>query len=239
MTKDQDFPVSIEVQLLGGSGSGTRTTADLCPPGTNVVMDGRLVTRHCTESRSKTYHGDQWVTVEVEVRGGAIRHVVEGETVLAYTDPQLDPADADARRLLESGKDKMLRRGTISLQSESHFYFHAGDRKSPVARGIEVQIHDSHRKGADRRLTDHDSGRIIPGIPPRENTARPAGEWNRFHIVCKGNELTVRLNGVVVNEVKLDDPKLEGRPESGAIGFQDHALPLALRRIRIRSLPHP
>ncbi|MCA9270403.1 MAG: DUF1080 domain-containing protein, partial [Planctomycetales bacterium] len=72
MTKDQDFPVSIEVQLLGGKGEGERTTANLCTPGTHVVMDGKLVKRHCTNSASKTYHGDQWVTVEVEVRGSKL-----------------------------------------------------------------------------------------------------------------------------------------------------------------------
>jgi len=61
MAKDQDFPVSIEVQLLGGNGKDPRTTGNLCTPGTNVVMDGELIERHCTNSGSKTYHGEQWV----------------------------------------------------------------------------------------------------------------------------------------------------------------------------------
>src|SRR5687768_10533213 len=69
MARDQKFPVSIEVQLLGGKGSGERPTANLCTPGTHVVMDGQLLKRHCTNSKSKTYHGDQWVTAELEVRG--------------------------------------------------------------------------------------------------------------------------------------------------------------------------
>jgi hypothetical protein len=126
MGKDQDFPVSIEVQLLGGSGKGERSTANLCTPGTNVVMDGKLVTQHCNNSRSKTYHGDQWVTVEVEVHGGGtIKHKVQGETVLEYEKPQLDESDADARKLLEKDKalregDRMLREGYIALQAESH-----------------------------------------------------------------------------------------------------------------------
>jgi len=119
MTKDQKFPVSIEVQLLGGGGSGKRPTGNVCTPGTHIVMDGKLVTRHCTPSRSKTYHGDQWVTIEVEVRGGHFKHVIEGETVLEYTDTQWDEKDPDARKLIKDG-DKMLRGGYISLQSESH-----------------------------------------------------------------------------------------------------------------------
>ncbi|MCC7377711.1 MAG: DUF1080 domain-containing protein [Verrucomicrobiales bacterium] len=120
MTLDQDFPVSIEVQLLGGAGTGKRSTANLCTPGTHVVMAGKLITQHCTESTSKTYHGDQWVTVEVEVRGGKIiNHFVEGELVLSYTDPQLDTGDANAKHLLPN-YPKMITEGTISLQSESH-----------------------------------------------------------------------------------------------------------------------
>ncbi|MSR61392.1 MAG: DUF1080 domain-containing protein [Planctomycetes bacterium] len=121
MLKTQDFPVSIEVQLLGGDGSTPRSTANLCTPGTNVVMSGELVTRHCTDSNSETFHGDQWVTVEVEVRGSAlVRHLVNGKSVLEYSAPQLDENDADARRLLAAGAPKLLDHGTLSLQSESH-----------------------------------------------------------------------------------------------------------------------
>jgi len=120
MRKDQDFPVSIEVQLLGGSGTGTRTTANLCTPGTHYVKDGKLVKRHCNNSTSKTYHGDQWVTLDIEVRGNkSIKHIIDGKTVMEYTNPQLDESSADARALIKDG-DKMLHGGTISLQAESH-----------------------------------------------------------------------------------------------------------------------
>lgn len=121
MTKDQRFPVSIEVQLLGGKGSGERPTANLCTPGTHVVMNDKLFKPHCTSSQSKTYHGDQWVTVEVEVRGNeVIKHLVNGKAVLSYAKPQLDKKDADAQKLIQSGAPIMLDKGTISLQSESH-----------------------------------------------------------------------------------------------------------------------
>ena len=72
MGKDQEFPVSIEVQFLGGSGRGKRPTGNVCTPGTHIVMDGKLITQHCNESKSKTYDGDQWVTVEAEVHGNGI-----------------------------------------------------------------------------------------------------------------------------------------------------------------------
>ncbi|MCA9262987.1 MAG: DUF1080 domain-containing protein [Planctomycetales bacterium] len=121
MAKDQDFPASIEVQLLGGDGTHSRTTANLCTPGTNVVLNGELIRRHCTSSQSETYHGEQWVTVEVEVRGNqVIKHKMNGKVVLEYAQPQLDDRDAHAKELAEKAGGLMLSGGTISLQSESH-----------------------------------------------------------------------------------------------------------------------
>jgi hypothetical protein len=122
----------------------------------------------------------------------------------------------------------------VNKGGNSGFYFRVGDVKSPVAKGIEVQIYDSASKPKDAKLTDHDSGGIIPAIPPTKNAAKPAGEWNQFRITSLGNKVTIVLNGVTVNEVPLDHPKLKDRPATGAIGFQDHAMPLWLRNIRIR-----
>jgi hypothetical protein len=120
MAKDQDFPVSIEVQLLGGNGKDARTTSNLCTPGTNVVMNGELKLQHCISSSSKTYHGEQWVTAEIEVHNSeVIRHLLDGVVVLEYTKPQLDERDDDAKKLIKNG-NLMLTGGTISLQSESH-----------------------------------------------------------------------------------------------------------------------
>jgi len=121
MSLDQDFPVSIEVQLLGGDGTHPRANANLCTPGTNVVMDGALLRRHCTDSTSATYPGDDWVTVEVEVHGSqAIRHFLDGQEVLFYQQPQLDDRDPNAQRLIPASGSLLLDHGTLSLQSESH-----------------------------------------------------------------------------------------------------------------------
>ena len=121
MDLEQDFPTSIEVQLLGGSGTGERSTMNLCTPGTNVVMDSVLIEQHCIVSKSKTYNGDQWVSVEVEVHGNQIiRHFVDGEEVMHYEQPQLDPRDTTFNKLLNLYGDKMITKGSISLQAESH-----------------------------------------------------------------------------------------------------------------------
>jgi hypothetical protein len=121
MQMGQDFPASIEAQMLGGRVEGERSTANLCTPGTHVVMEGELVRRHCINSSSSTYRGDDWVTLELEVRGNeVIRHWMDGAVVLEYTNPQLDQGHGDAQRLLAAGAQVQLSSGTISLQSESH-----------------------------------------------------------------------------------------------------------------------
>ena len=140
MRKDQDFPVSIEVQLLGGPGSGKRPTANLCTPGTNVEMGGKLHTSHCTNSKSPTFHGDGWVTAEVEVLGNdSIVHYVNGEEVLRYERPQLDPRDPDAKAIMQQRNGEvMLDRGWISLQGESHpVEFKSVELKVLPARKVE------------------------------------------------------------------------------------------------------
>jgi hypothetical protein len=120
MRKDQEFPVSIEAQFLGGAATAERPTNNLCTPGTNVVIGKELVTRHCTNSKSKTYRGDGWVTVEIEVHGaGKVTHRVEGATVLEYEQPQYDPRDADGAKLIVD-KKLLIEEGYLSLQAESH-----------------------------------------------------------------------------------------------------------------------
>lgn len=108
VTLDQDFPNSIEFQLLGGDGTNERTNGNICTPGTHVVIDGELRTPHCINSSSDTFHGDQWVTAELVAYGDSlIQHKINGDLVMEYTQPQLD-------------NGTLLSGGYIALQAESH-----------------------------------------------------------------------------------------------------------------------
>lgn len=121
MGKDQDFPISIESQLLGGLGKGPRSTLNLCTPGTNVVYNGKFTSQHCINSTSKTYDGDQWVRAEVEVHGsGLVRHIVDGQTVLSFEMSQIGGGSVSKHDPAVKQDGKMLESGWISLQSESH-----------------------------------------------------------------------------------------------------------------------
>ena len=121
MGLDQDFPISLEVQLLGGMGNGRpRTTGNLCTPGTHVTMNGKLHTPHCTNSTSKTYDGDQWVRVEAVILGDSIiKHVVEGDTVLTYTKPVMGGGSANGLKPGVFVDGKPITEGWFTLQAET------------------------------------------------------------------------------------------------------------------------
>jgi hypothetical protein len=120
MGRDQDFPISLEIQLLGGLGQGQRSTGNLCTPGTNVVIDDKLVRAHCINSTSATYDGDQWVRVEAIVLGDSlVKHIVNGDTVLTYSRPQMGGGNANnlAPGVMHDGQ--LLTEGYIALQAET------------------------------------------------------------------------------------------------------------------------
>jgi hypothetical protein len=117
---NQDFPISCEMQFLGGNGKDPRTTCNLCSPGTNVYLNNKLFTPHCVNSTSKTYHGDVWVSVGALVLGDSlIQHIVEGDTVLTYSKPQIDGRDGSVNKAIYKDAQPITS-GYISLQSESH-----------------------------------------------------------------------------------------------------------------------
>lgn len=121
MLKDQDFPISIEGQLLGGNGTDPRSTCNLCTPGTNVVMADTLFTPHCINSSSQTYHGDQWVQANFIVLGDEeVHHLVGADTVISYFKPQIGGGNVNPVDPAVKIDGKLLKEGYISLQSESH-----------------------------------------------------------------------------------------------------------------------
>ncbi|MES1218373.1 MAG: DUF1080 domain-containing protein [Bacteroidota bacterium] len=121
MLKDQDFPISIEDQLLGGDSTGERSTCNLCTPGTNVEMNGKLFTPHCIDSKSRTFRNEEWVRAEVLVLGDSvIKQIVGGDTVLIYQKPQIGGGNVSNYNKAVKKDGQLLKSGYISLQSESH-----------------------------------------------------------------------------------------------------------------------
>lgn len=120
MPKEQDWPISIEMQFLGGLGDGKpRPTGNMCSPGTHIVYEGKLDTRHCIDSKSKTYDGDQWVRAELIVLGDSlITHIINGDTVMQYSKPQIGGPVVNRYDPAIKQDGKILSSGFIALQSE-------------------------------------------------------------------------------------------------------------------------
>ena len=121
MGLDQDFPISLEAQLLGGRTEGERSTMNLCTPGSNVVIRDELREEHCIDSRSKTFRGDSWVTAEVVVyRDSVIHHLVEGDTVLTYSRPTIGGGEISGHNPDVYTEGIPMTSGYIAIQAESH-----------------------------------------------------------------------------------------------------------------------
>ena len=117
----QDFPISIEVQLLGGFNNEDRPTANLCTPGTDVKMNDQWLEDHCISSSSPTFHDEQWVSVEILVlKDSLIEHFVNGESVLKYHQPTIRGGVVNGYAPDQKQDGKVLSSGSISIQSESH-----------------------------------------------------------------------------------------------------------------------
>lgn len=117
MGLNQGFPVSLEVQFIGGvDESAERPTGNLCTPGTHVTMNDTLIIDHCINSSSKTFYGEEWVNMEVFVTDSSISHFINGKEVISYSNPIFG-----GEYLVDSSKKgKSINAGYIALQSESH-----------------------------------------------------------------------------------------------------------------------
>ncbi|MFD2256790.1 DUF1080 domain-containing protein [Luteolibacter algae] len=121
MSLEQTFPVSLEYQFLADEGKGPRPTGNVCTPGTNIEMDGKLITDHIVQSSSPTFSADEWVKVEIEVHGGdEVIYRANGKEVLRFQKPQMDPENRviSSESLFKAGAPKLLTFGHIALQAE-------------------------------------------------------------------------------------------------------------------------
>ena len=117
---DQNFPLCLEYNLHGGNGTDERPVGQICANGINIEIDGKKIEEYCTPPTIKhTFHGVQWVTLEIESKNGVFKHFVNGEEILEFTNAQYNP-DHELGKLFFNETDNVVRKGYISLQSNSH-----------------------------------------------------------------------------------------------------------------------
>ncbi len=122
-------------------------------------------------------------------------------------------------------------------EENSGLYFHIPDlTKVADRKHIEVQLFNNNEWPKDKPYNDHAAGGIIPSKPPTKDACNPTGEWDHYDIRCVDNQMTVKINGVVVNEVDLNEKAFAERSKEGGFAFQDHGYAVWLKDIKVRSL---
>jgi hypothetical protein len=120
MPKEQDWPISVELQLLAGLGDGKpRPTGNMCSPGTDIEYQGKIYPGHCLNSNSPTLDKNEWVKVDLLVLGDSvIQHFINGKMVLEYNHPTMGGGVANRYDPSIWQPGKPLKEGFIALQSE-------------------------------------------------------------------------------------------------------------------------
>jgi len=125
----------------------------------------------------------------------------------------------------------------VKTTQNSGLYFHIPDLDNvPERKHVEVQIFENSAWPKGKPLGDHAAGGIIPGHPPTKDACKPGVTWNKYHIRCIDNQLTVTINGTVVNTVDLNKGPTATRSKTGGFAFQDHGHPVWIRNVRLKNL---
>ncbi|HZY81531.1 MAG TPA: DUF1080 domain-containing protein [Cyclobacteriaceae bacterium] len=120
MPKEQNWPISVEMQFLATLDDGTeRHTGNMCSPGTDIVYGGGVYPDHCLDSNSKSYPREQWVHADLVVLGDSlVTHMINGDTVLQYSKPMMGGGVVNGYDSAIWKPGALLKEGYVALQSE-------------------------------------------------------------------------------------------------------------------------
>jgi len=103
--------------------------------------------------------------------------------------------------------------------------------------GMEIQLLDDDAKIHEKIKPFQHTASIYGVVAPSKAAQKPAGEWNTIRIRCKGDQVTVTLNGEkVVDASMADHEDLKDRPRKGYVGLQNHGSGLEFRSVKLRKL---
>lgn len=105
---------------------------------------------------------------------------------------------------------------------------------SPPSRaGYEIQLLDDAMKNPDK----HSTGSLYRYIAPSVKAVKPAPEWNKIEIECKGPRIKVTLNGEKIIDVdQTTVEELKNKPLKGYVCVQNHGGKVDFRNLRVKEL---
>ena len=143
----------------------------------------------------------------------------------------------------------------ISPKSNSGFMWGVSEDKKydhPYLTGPEIQIIDAEIYKGDEKNQIHTTGALYDMIAPDHLMAKPAGEWNQYHITInyKTNKGIVIHNGMEINHFPVQGPEWDsmvknskfkdmegfGKHQEGHLSLQDHPGVISYKNIKIKRL---
>lgn len=121
----------------------------------------------------------------------------------------------------------------------------------PVNTGFEIQVMSGTKVGK------HEFGAIYDLVPNKKSVGNDIGKWNSIEIMCRGPNISVKVNGEEVSTMncdQFDQPgvcpdgekhkyKLNGKPRAvkdfarkGYLGFQDHGHKVWYKNVKLLEL---
>jgi hypothetical protein len=232
------FATGLCVTLAAGSPAQKSDAAEpKPPPGFTAIFNGKDLTGwqgHVTMKERATLPPDKLAELQKQRTKTAFEHwTVQNGAI---------HCDGKGGVSLQTTKDygnfELYVDWKIEAKGDSGLYL----RGQP-----QVQIWDSDTspgaRGEDKGSGSGGLWNNPPGDPakkPLKKADKPVGEWNTFHIVMVGDEVTIKLNDVlVVDKGKLPNYWEKGKPlpEKGPIELQFHGDPLWFRNIYVKELP--
>jgi len=103
--------------------------------------------------------------------------------------------------------------------------------------GMEIQLLDDDAKIHEKIKPFQHTASIYGVVAPSKPAQKPAGEWNKIHIRCKGDHVAITLNGEKVVDADMSaHEELKSRPRKGYIGLQNHGSGLEFRSVKLKKL---
>lgn len=108
----------------------------------------------------------------------------------------------------------------------------------PHIDAIEIQVLDDNGPQYKGKLEPYQfAGSIYGAVPAKDAGYKGAGEWNRFEITCRGEKISVVMNGKPAAEADVTQVEtLSRRPRRGYIGLQNHGSGVEYRNIELKVL---